>query len=645
MDGGGLDFDIDDMIEQDSRQQEDMEQANAEEHLAMLEAAFAQHEEAAQRSEESQWQAHQVEDGDNNPDPSEVHGPATPVPAESSLDRPPVLPAMPSTPPSSNATPTPPSSDAQGQQDSPGSSGSGNKRRICSKSGDGERSRQVVHGVALRDCEAYRAWSGLSAKAKSAARNRVRTVLARRHKLLGKGLHLRLCDGSVLWCRSAEDLERNKPKIQMQLLYDMAMSGFQDRATAGAAADRWFTESGEQPRAVGRPSATEARGVTEQVIKANTVLLCYHGDFGVARIDKEQVKSMSLRQLETYLKQHPAVQHEWKQLLEQVIALKDRYGLVAFALALELCTRAWKDEKTIRLHAHAWLLQHHNRPRLHLSELSLRDCKKPFFSAYGLENRKGISVYAGCFYCIVEKEGQICSYATKAPHVDYQVKPEWVTRLYAGFKISYETAEYHIARQVTNCCSLLKDLARSRDFMMERAESLEREQILKHIQGRERPWRVIPEIVLWLKDFDPENPLDRYLFLVLDGPSQMGKTRFVQSNLVADPTEALILDCADAVIPQLKGNYVRGKHKLVMFDEAHAEMIIRCKKLFQSPVNPVTYGSSPTNAFVHTVWIHGVKLVVGSNVWMKELDKLPKESADWISSNSLYVRVDRPLFV
>ena len=181
--------------------------------------------------------------------------------------------------------------------------------------------------------------------------------------------------------------------------------------------------------------------------------------------------------------------------------------------------------------------------------------------------------------------------------------------------------------------------------MMERAESLEREQILKHIQGRERPWRVIPEIVLWLKDFDPENPLDRYLFLVLDGPSQMGKTRFVQSNLVADPTEALILDCADAVIPQLKGNYVRGKHKLVMFDEAHAEMIIRCKKLFQSPVNPVTYGSSPTNAFVHTVWIHGVKLVVGSNVWMKELDKLPKESADWISSNSLYVRVDRPLFV
>ena len=82
-----------------------------------------------------------------------------------------------------------------------------------------------------------------------------------------------------------------------------------------------------------------------------------------------------------------------------------------------------------------------------------------------------------------------------------------------------------------------------------------------------------------------------------------------------------------------------------MFDEAHAEMIIRVKKLFQSSINPVTYGSSPTNAFVHTVWLHGVKLVVGTNVWDAELQALREEDRKWIRHNAFVVHVDKPLYV
>ena len=39
-------------------------------------------------------------------------------------------------------------------------------------------------------------------------------------------------------------------------------------------------------------------------------------------------------------------------------------------------------------------------------------------------------------------------------------------------------------------------------------------------------------------------------------------------------------DCADAVVPALKGNFSRSKRTLVMLNEARAEMVIRCKKLF-----------------------------------------------------------------
>ena len=157
--------------------------------------------------------------------------------------------------------------------------------------------------------------------------------------------------------------------------------------------------------------------------------------------------------------------------------------------------------------------------------------------------------------------------------------------------------------------------------------------------------RHLPELAQWRSQYNPEKPLDRYKFLVLDSPSQVGKTRFVQGSLVRRPAEALILDCADAVVPALKGNFSRSKHTLVMFDEAHAEMVIRCKKLFQASVNKTTYGSSATNAFVHTVWMHGIRLVIGSNVWRDEVAALPKPDQDWIKQNSVYVYVDRNLYI
>jgi hypothetical protein len=133
--------------------------------------------------------------------------------------------------------------------------------------------------------------------------------------------------------------------------------------------------------------------------------------------------------------------------------------------------------------------------------------------------------------------------------------------------------------------------------------------------------------------------------LVLEGPSEIGKTRFVQGALVDKPEKALILDCSDAVVPALKGNFSRQKHTLVMFDEAHASMILRCKKLFQASINPVSYGSSPTNAFVHTVWLHGIKLVVASNVWSEEVLSLAAADRHWIQSNSVHIKTDRPLFM
>ena len=138
---------------------------------------------------------------------------------------------------------------------------------------------------------------------------------------------------------------------------------------------------------------------------------------------------------------------------------------------------------------------------------------------------------------------------------------------------------------------------------------------------------------------------DRFTFLVLEGPSKVGKTRYVQGALCAHPMQALILDCGDAVVPALHGNYAWGEHKVIMFDEAHAKMVIRCKKVFQSGINMVQIGNSPTNCFLHNFFLYGVKMVIGSNTWTRELNDLEDDDREWIKENSVHVIVKEALWI
>ena len=102
----------------------------------------------------------------------------------------------------------------------------------------------------------------------------------------------------------------------------------------------------------------------------------------------------------------------------------------------------------------------------------------------------------------------------------------------------------------------------------------------------------------------------------------MGTTILVQGALVNHPSQALELDCADAVVPALKDNFSRVHNIFIMVYEAHAEMIVRGKKVFQAGINLVTYGTRPTNVNVTNAWLHGIKLVIGSHVWLEELERV-----------------------
>ena len=134
----------------------------------------------------------------------------------------------------------------------------------------------------------------------------------------------------------------------------------------------------------------------------------------------------------------------------------------------------------------------------------------------------------------------------------------------------------------------------------------------------------------------------RCRFLVLDGPSLMGKTVFAMS--LVPPTKALELNCAVCPEPDLK-EYDPLAIDLILFDEANPTMVLQQRKLFQAPDAFVGLGSSLTKCHAYKVWSHRTKLVIASNNWATQLNTLPPEYRTLLTANSVYVQSTRPLYV
>lgn len=518
------------------------------------------------------------------------------------------------------------------------------RRRISGKQGFSQEHKDAVAALELRRLGIQEAYENMSASKRTIAQNHVRIHLCRHMKKVSKGHEVILQNGVVLHCGTVAEYDNRQTEVRKKLLFDLAHTSGLPEGASGWAAKRWLQAAGE-PANVKQQRSKISDKSAAYYIKSNMALLTCHGDFGVSKLSQLPPHTYTVTLLEKWCRRQPEIVSAWDAVSNKILSVQQRYKVTAIAFALEVCTRTWASNKQLKLHLHAWLLQHKAKQRLPLNEFQLEGSSAPFVSGIHGRDSRGISAFAGCYYVCCAKIGQVFKYTTKEPHIDFAVKPEWVIRMYAADKMTVDHAKDDLVRQVTRASDYLEQLTFHEQWREARAEEAERMRVLSAVMASAKPPRFPTGVLDWQNQWAGAVTLDRYKFLVLDSKSRMGKTRFVQNSLVDSPEQALILDCADAVVPALKGNYVRSKHPLIMFDEAHAEMVIRCKKLFQASMNPVTYGSSPTNAYVHTVWLHGVKMVIGSNCWAEELSKLADPDREWIKTNSVYVYIDAPLWI
>ena len=155
-----------------------------------------------------------------------------------------------------------------------------------------------------------------------------------------------------------------------------------------------------------------------------------------------------------------------------------------------------------------------------------------------------------------------------------------------------------------------------------------------------KPFKIIDEVIDWLRRIDGGcGSATRCPFLVLDGDSRMGKTRFACSLFGSAFT--LVLNYQGVAAPNLKG-FRRGVHKCIVMDEAGHEMVHANKQIFQASLDHVTLGQSTCNEHAYQVCLYETPIIVSTNDWL--LNAIDERRA-WIATNSVYYRVQEKLFV
>ena len=137
--------------------------------------------------------------------------------------------------------------------------------------------------------------------------------------------------------------------------------------------------------------------------------------------------------------------------------------------------------------------------------------------------------------------------------------------------------------------------------------------------------------------------LPRYNFLVLAGPSRMGKTAFARS-LAAEGMHTLEVNCASGAEPDMRA-YRLATHDCVLFDEVHGSQVLAQKKLFQCSFIPVELGCSATNCHSYKVFVHRKKFVLCTNNWSVDLAHMLHAEVEWLLVNSFVLEVTSPMWV
>ena len=166
--------------------------------------------------------------------------------------------------------------------------------------------------------------------------------------------------------------------------------------------------------------------------------------------------------------------------------------------------------------------------------------------------------------------------------------------LHGGEEGAGEAGEGHWPRQ-PNVDML--DRERAASLLADSVASTEQK-----LEALRRPCKTFPAVTAWLEEH--QNIADRKKFLVLGGPSRMGKTQFAMSS---QPWRSVLdVNCAGCMEPRVAAIDV-AVHSLILFDEASVALVLKQRGASKHPTFLATVGRPqqirlPTASSCITAW-------------------------------------------
>ena len=199
-------------------------------------------------------------------------------------------------------------------------------------------------------------------------------------------------------------------------------------------------------------------------------------------------------------------------------------------------------------------------------------------------------------------------------------------------------AENEYVRCVFNCSQNVQNI-RERQTLIEdkaRAEAVKRLLELEPDIVFKR-WKTYERWEQWMAE--QRKVKHRQDVCVIVGPTKTGKTEFAMAQCGKD---TLVVNCHNVVEPDLRKFAGAHIHKSLILDEGGPKMLEKHRDLLQASKRDITLGHSGTNRFTYTVNLYRVKIIITSNEWYDELEKLSEKDQAWVRGNTVMIDIDSP---
>ena len=259
-------------------------------------------------------------------------------------------------------------------------------------------------------------------------------------------------------------------------------------------------------------------------VRSKQLMCTCQGDWGKVLLPPDVSPSPCLDRFCEQLKLMPKVDSLWKAVRHEANRWTGMLGAIEYTVCLELCKETWEQEKTVRLHAHIAMSA---RDRMSMTVGQLGDYlfmgTPPHVSAEQGQRRR-VCGWASFYYVQAPKIGSLWHWGTKYAFLDYPVSGEWVWGLVQNKKMSFEKAKEELVKSAKCLTRHLPNLERlvQESIALDLAIRIEAKEAI--LEAERCPFKVLTPVNLLKNDL--ETPRDRREFLVLDGPSRLGKTAF-----------------------------------------------------------------------------------------------------------------------